>query len=117
MRDIVAVVVAVDSPAGRAAEAIDQLTAHLPPPDEPWACPLCSAQSWPCAGFDAAAHRVQAAHLRIVELVPLDLRPRLWPPQQPGPPETPAQSAPRERGPHPSAPHPTAGSDEEQPDG
>lgn len=47
IREFVAVVVAADSPAGRVAAAIDEVTAHLPPPDELWACPLCSTQSWP----------------------------------------------------------------------
>ncbi|GAA3852340.1 hypothetical protein GCM10022243_17500 [Saccharothrix violaceirubra] len=41
-RRIVAVVVAVDSPAGRVVEAIDDLAAHLPGTDRPQDCPLCS---------------------------------------------------------------------------
>jgi hypothetical protein len=82
VRPIVAVVVAADSPAGRVAEAIDEVTAHLPVPDEPRACPLCSVQSWPCARFHDAAHRVMAVGLRLGEFVPEDLHPRLWPPQQ-----------------------------------
>lgn len=103
VRDIVAVVVAADSPAGRAAQAIDEVTAHLPASDEPWACPLCSTQSWPCPRFDEAAHQVQAAGLRLGELVPLDLHPRLWPTPQP-----------RSR---PPAPHSDIWFDEEQHDG
>jgi len=74
MRDIVAVVVTTDSPAGHVTEVIDELPAHLSVPQEPRACPLCSTQSWPCARFDAAAHRVQAAGLRLGELVPVDRR-------------------------------------------
>lgn len=85
IRDIVAVVVAADSPVGRAAQAIDDITAHLSVPDEPNTCPLCSTQSWPCAQFTAAAHRAQAAGLRLGELVPLDLHPYLWPTPQPPP--------------------------------
>jgi hypothetical protein len=80
VREIVAVVIAVDSPTGRLAEAINDLTAHLPSPTDPTQCPMCSARFWPCGGFDAAAYRVQAAGLRVADLVPLDLHPRLWPP-------------------------------------
>lgn len=76
---IVAVVVAVDSPLGRAVEAVDELTAHLPSPRGPQECPLCPNQSWPCPGFHAAAHHVHAARLWIAELVPPYLHPRLWP--------------------------------------
>ncbi|MGH3752941.1 MAG: hypothetical protein ACRDRP_09630 [Pseudonocardiaceae bacterium] len=99
MRAIVAVVVAADSPAGRIAAAIDEVTAHLPAPDEPWGCPLCSAQSWPCARFHDAAHHVMNAGLRLDTFVPDDLHPRLWPPRQPPsrsptPPVPPAQPAP-----------------------
>jgi hypothetical protein len=89
IREIIAVVVAADSPAGRIAQAIDDMTAHLPTPEEPRACPLCSARSWPCARFHEAAHRVQAAGVRVGELVPLDLHARLWPsaPTQPASPQ------------------------------
>lgn len=82
IREPVAVIVAADSPLGRAARAIDDLTGHLPPPEEPRACPLCSIQSWPCAGFHDAAHRALAAGLRLGDLVPLDLYERLWPPKR-----------------------------------
>ncbi len=88
IREIVAVIVAADSPAGRVAQAIDDMTAHLPTPDEPQACPLCSSQSWPCARFDDAAHHVQAAGMRLGELVPLDLHNRLWPPTPPSSPRS-----------------------------
>lgn len=76
-------IVAADSPLGRAGRAVDDLAAHLPSPDQPRACPLCSAQSWPCAGFDDAAHRALAAGLRLGDLVPLDLHDRLWPRKRP----------------------------------
>jgi hypothetical protein len=92
MREIVAVVVAADSPAGRVATAIDDITAHLPPPDVPWECPLCSAHSWPCSRFDAAARRVMATGVRLADLVPLDLHPRLWP--RTPPPQPAASPAP-----------------------
>lgn len=105
IREIVAVVVAADSPVGRVAQAIDDMTAHLPPPEKPQVCPLCSAQSWPCARFDGAAHRVRAAGLRVGELVPLDLHSRLWPPSPPR-----SQPAPPTR-------HPDTWLDEEQHDG
>jgi hypothetical protein len=85
IRESVAVIVAADSPVGRAAQAIDDMSAHLPPPEDPRACPLCSTQSWPCARFDDAAHRVQAAGVRLGELVPPDLHARLWPPPPPTP--------------------------------
>ncbi|SMD27469.1 hypothetical protein [Kibdelosporangium aridum] len=64
---IIAVVVAVDSPLGRAVEAVDKLTAHLPSPREPQECPLCLEQSWPCHGFYAAAlhHSVIEAETRL----------------------------------------------------
>lgn len=90
IREIVAVIVAADSPVGRAAQAIDDMSAHLPPPDDPRACPLCSTQSWPYARFENAAHNVQAAGVWLGELVPPDLHTRLWPPPrpQPGPPTT-----------------------------
>lgn len=88
-RDVVAVVVAPESPIGRAAGAVDDMAAHLPPPGVPMVCPLCPQQSWPCAGFDDAARRVLAAGLRLPDLVPLDLHPRLWFPPPPKPPAQP----------------------------
>jgi hypothetical protein len=60
----VAVVVAVDSPTDRAAEMFTDVPAHLPPPDEPHACPMYSTQSWSCPG-DAAAHRVMTVSGRL----------------------------------------------------
>jgi len=92
VREVLAVIVAADSPLGRVSQAVDDLAAHLPSPNEPRACPLCSAQSWPCAGFDDAAHRALAAGLRLSDLVPLDLHERLWPPKRPRTPPSSAQN-------------------------
>jgi hypothetical protein len=113
IREVVAVIVAADSPIGRVAQAVDDVAGHLPPRQEPQACPLCLSQSWPCARFDDAAHRVQTAGLRLGELVPLDLHPRLWPP--PAAPPTPVASpaAP----PPGSTPRPDTWFDEEHRDG
>ncbi|MGM1058535.1 hypothetical protein [Saccharothrix sp. Mg75] len=90
-RDVVAVVVAVDSPVGRVATAIDELTTHLPSTGQQLFCPICSARSWPCPPFHDAAHLVIAAGVRLADLVPVDLHSRLWPPattkQQPWPTE------------------------------
>jgi hypothetical protein len=83
MREIVAVVVAADSPLGRAGATVDELTSHLPPPGEHQPCPLCPRQAWPCAGFDLVATRLQSAYqLGLGMVVPLDLHPRLWPPDR-----------------------------------
>lgn len=79
LREVAAVVVAIDSPVGRVIEAVDQLTTHLPGPDEPTVCALCTAQTWPCTGFDAAARRLQTTGMAIGYLVPLDLHSTLWP--------------------------------------
>lgn len=93
VREVLAVIVAADSPVGRVSQAVDDLAAHLPSPDQPRACPLCTAQSWPCAGFDDAAHRALAAGLRLSDLVPLDLHERLWPRRRPpSPPASPQDS-------------------------
>ncbi|MDX8053813.1 hypothetical protein SK571_30970 [Lentzea sp. BCCO 10_0798] len=95
IREVVAVVLAADSPAGRVADVLDDLAAHLPPPAQQWGCSLCRTECWPCAGFDAAAQKVIGARLRLAEFVPLDLHPRLWPPPeqsqdvpQPSPPQS-----------------------------
>lgn len=88
IREVVAVIVAADSPVGQLVRDIDDMTAHLPASDAPRACPMCSTRSWPCAGFDTAARRVGAAGLRLDHLVPRDLHIRLWPPQ----PQPPAQT-------------------------
>lgn len=93
VRNIVAVIVAADSPIGRAADAVSDLSTHLPGTLEPTACLLCLAESWPCARFDQAAHRVMGARLRLAEPIPLDLYPRLWPPPKPSPqPRPPAHT-------------------------
>lgn len=91
-RQAKAVVLAVDSPVGNVARGIDELTAHLPAPDTPWACLLCSAASWPYRRFDAAAHELMRAGLRLPDWVPYDLHPRLWPPPHRAP--RPARSNP-----------------------
>jgi hypothetical protein len=79
IREVLAVVVAAASPAGRAAEAINELVMHLPTPDQPGVCPTCAGRFWPCPYFDSAAYRVHTARLRLGDWVPLDLHPRLWP--------------------------------------
>lgn len=79
MREVVGVVVAVDSPAGRLVGALDDLAAHLPPVGRQWGCPLCGVDSWPCAKFHVAAQQVIGARLRLDEFVPLDLHQRLFP--------------------------------------
>lgn len=97
IREVVAVVVAADSPTGQVATAINELTAHLPPPDEPWACPLCSTEAWPCSRFQTAAHQVMTARLRLPDWIPKDVHSRLWPqPRSPAPPPAPRpQPAPQ----------------------
>lgn len=112
IREVVAVIVAADSPFGQVAQAIDDLAAHLPPPQEPQECPLCFTQPWPCARFHDAAHRVHAAGLRLGELVPLDLHPRLWPPATPSTPP----ASPQPLSPHPTR-RPEPWFDEEHPHG
>jgi len=109
IRGVIAVIVAADSPFGRLADTIDDLSSHLPSLQEPQACPLCFTQPWPCTRFHDAAQRVHAGGLRLDELVPLDLHPRLWP-QLPASPKS-AQPAP-----HP-AQHPDLWFDEEHRDG
>lgn len=79
-RGVVAVVVAADSPTGRVATAIDDLTTHLPTVGQQSSCSVCSARSWPCPPFHDASHRVIAAGVRLADLVPVDLHARLWPP-------------------------------------
>lgn len=77
IRKGVAVVVAADSLVERVARTIDDMTGHLPAAEEPEVCPLCFTQSWLCTRFDDAAYRVQAAGVRLGELVPQDLHNRL----------------------------------------
>ncbi|MGH3927076.1 MAG: hypothetical protein ACRDTT_30115, partial [Pseudonocardiaceae bacterium] len=69
-RAIVAVIVAADSPIGRLAELLADMSSHLPVPHAPQICPVCFAQSWPCARFSDAAHRVHAAGVKVSDLLP-----------------------------------------------
>lgn len=85
-QEVTVAVLAADSPAGHVALAIGELTTHLPSPEAPWECPLCSTGSWPCDRFDAAAHELIEAGLRLPDWVPYDLHPRLWPANQAEPP-------------------------------
>ncbi len=95
IRTPVGVIVAAESPLGRAAEAANDLNRHLPTPAEPGSCPTCTGRFWPCAYFDDAAARLLTARLRLGDLVPLDLHPRLWPPPTPpDSPQWPADSSP-----------------------
>jgi hypothetical protein len=79
LREVIAVVVALDSPLGRVVDAIEQLTAHLPTAEQPATCSLCSRRPWPCTAFDAAARHLQTTGVPIGYLLPLDLHPQLWP--------------------------------------
>lgn len=83
IRPMAGVMVAADSPAGRAAEAINDLTRHLPEPGAPAVCSTCPGRFWPCDYFHDAAYRVHTARLRVGDVVPLELHPRLWPPAAP----------------------------------
>jgi hypothetical protein len=80
IRLVAGLMVAADSPAGRAAEAINDLTRHLPDPGVPCACPTSAGRFWPCPYFHDAARRVHIARLRVGDVVPLELHLRLWPP-------------------------------------
>lgn len=87
LREIRAVIVAADSAVGLVVQAIDELSAHLPPEHAPRVCPLCPAERWPCVRFRDAAHNVHTAGVHLGDLVPRDLHPHLWPPEpQPHPP-------------------------------
>ncbi|MFI5593614.1 hypothetical protein ACIA5G_51920 [Amycolatopsis sp. NPDC051758] len=86
IRAVIGVIVATESPLGRAAEAANDLNRHLPTPAAPGICPTCADRFWPCPYFDDAAARLHTARLRLSDLVPLDLHARLWPP----PPSAPA---------------------------
>ncbi|WP_275295191.1 hypothetical protein [Amycolatopsis sp. La24] len=80
IRRMASLIVAADSPVGRVSEALNDLARHLPEPGAPDACPTCAGRYWPCSYFDDAACRVHAARLRVGDVVPLELHPRLWPP-------------------------------------
>ncbi|WP_257924905.1 hypothetical protein [Amycolatopsis iheyensis] len=97
IRPVVGVIVATNSPLGRAAEAANDLNRHLPAPSAPGICPTCAGRFWPCAYFDDAAARLHTARLRLSDLVPLDLHPRLWP--LPPPAVTPEVAWPQDPGP------------------
>ena len=79
LRAVTAIVVAADSPLGRLVGAIEQLSTHLPTPEQPGTCLFCSMRAWPCASFDAAVRHLQTSGLPIGYLIPLDLHPELWP--------------------------------------
>ncbi|MGW4529162.1 hypothetical protein [Amycolatopsis sp. NPDC004378] len=81
VRPVRGLMVAASSPAGGAADAINDLTRHLPDPGTPAECSTCPGQFWPCQYFHDAAFRVHRARLRVGDVVPLELHPRLWPPQ------------------------------------
>lgn len=74
-RDIVAVVVATQSPIGRASELIAQCTTHLPVTTQS-ACAWC-LRPWPCPPFIAAARAAQAAGVRAGCFTPTELHGRL----------------------------------------
>lgn len=97
IRMVVAVVVAKESPLGRAAEAANDLNRHLPTPAEPATCPTCAGRYWPCPDFDDAANRLMDGRLRLADLVPADLHPRLWPQSAaPRAPQWPTESPPEQ---------------------
>ncbi|GAB2994189.1 hypothetical protein [Saccharothrix stipae] len=79
-RAVVALTVAADSPVGRAGCAVEAVTTHLPPPDDPGRCAVCRNPPWPCDPFDTAARDLAALGIPVGYLVPLDLHPVLWPP-------------------------------------
>lgn len=80
MRDIVAVVVAVDSALGQEEPTIGQLSDHLPPVDG-GDCPLCGP--WPCAAFQKAAKALHETGIPVSSLVPQALQARLRSPTPP----------------------------------
>lgn len=84
LREIIAVIVAADSPLGREEPAIGQLTGHLPAVDS-GDCPLCGP--WPCAAFQKAATALHETGIHLPSLLPEPLQVRLSPPTpQPKPP-------------------------------
>ncbi|MGM1058371.1 hypothetical protein [Saccharothrix sp. Mg75] len=78
-RAIVALPVAVDSPLGRAGDAVEAVTTHLPPPEEHARCAVCRTLPWPCDPFDTAARDLAVLGIPVGYLVPLELHPVLWP--------------------------------------
>jgi len=81
------VIVDSDSPLGKVASSVCDLTAHLPDPDVTFLCSVCFGKQWPCERFDIAAGEILTARLSLAALVPSELHQRLWPqsPQWPGP--------------------------------
>ncbi|GAA3040636.1 hypothetical protein [Actinokineospora globicatena] len=78
-RDIVATVIAADSPLGQVARAVDIATSHLPAVHQPRACPFCVAAGWPCRPFLDAAQHITDHGVDVAGLVPRDLQQVLWP--------------------------------------
>ncbi|GAA3010421.1 hypothetical protein LV75_006723 [Actinokineospora diospyrosa] len=82
-RDILAVVVAVDSPLGRVARAVDVLSSHVPAVAQPLVCSFCVGSGWPCRSFLDAAQHVNDRGVDVGMVVPVDLHPVLWPQKKP----------------------------------
>lgn len=59
------VIVDSDSPLGKVASSVCDLTAHLPDPDVTFLCSVCFGKQWPCERFDLAAREVLAARLSL----------------------------------------------------
>ncbi len=86
-RDIVAVVVAAESPIGRASESVEQCATHLPPAKQA-ACGWCS-KPWPCLPFIGAGRAAHAAGLRVSDFTPPELHDLL--PRELNPKTTPSR--------------------------
>lgn len=89
VREIVAIVVAADSPLGQEEPTIDELSAHLPAVDGGGECPLCVGQRWPCAPFRDAASALHETGIPVPSLMPEALQTRLRPPTPQPPPPVP----------------------------
>jgi hypothetical protein len=76
---MVGVMVAADSPLGRAAEAINAMARHLPDPGLLAQCSTCANRFWPCEVFQDAATSAYSARLRVLDVVPFELHSRLRP--------------------------------------
>lgn len=88
VREIVAVVVATDSPLGREEPTIGQFSAHLPAADAE-DCPLCGEIRWPCPTFRKIADTLHEAGVPVLSLVPESLQARLRQPNPKPPPPVP----------------------------
>lgn len=86
MRDVVAVVVAVDSALGQEEPTLSALSGHLPAVDG-GDCPLCGP--WPCAAFQRAATVLHETGIPVSSLVPQALQARLRSPTPQQPPPVP----------------------------